>query len=80
MGMATRPGDVLILQTEKGLKIHAIGRVTKKGQEDFHRAQPSPIYVVDHPEALAVARTLVAPGGRIYLVKIDGDEWAEVAS
>jgi hypothetical protein len=77
MGMATRPGDVLILQTEKGLKIHAVGRVTKQSQEDFHGAQPAPLYVVDHAEALAVARTVVAPGGRIYLVKIDGDEWAE---
>jgi hypothetical protein len=78
MRMATRPGDVLILQTEKGLKVHAVGPVTKKGQQDFHRAHQSPIYVVDHDEALAVARTLVAPDGQIYLVKVDNDDWSEV--
>ena len=66
MRMPTMPGDVLILQTEKGIRIHAVGRVTKNGQTDFHRARPAPIYVVDHDEAVALARTLTAPGGRIY--------------
>jgi hypothetical protein len=54
---------------------HAIGRIPKKGQEGFHRAPPSRIYVVDHDEASGVARTLVRLGGRTYLVKVDGDEW-----
>jgi hypothetical protein len=80
MRMDTLPGDVLILQTEKGLRIHAIGRVTRKGQEDFHRAHPPPVYVVDHDEAIGVARALVAPGQRIYLVKVDSDQWSEVGS
>jgi hypothetical protein len=59
----TQPGDVLILQTEKGLKIHAIGRVNRRGQQDFH-AEPPPLYVVDHAEAIAVAQSLAAPGRR----------------
>jgi hypothetical protein len=79
MPMPTQPGDVLILQTEKGLKIHAVGRVTRGGQEHFH-AVPPPRYIVDHAEALAVARTLVAPSRHIYLVKIDRVDWAELAS
>jgi hypothetical protein len=80
MRIPTRLDDVLILQTEKGVKIHAVGRVTKTGQQDFHHAEPAPLYVVDHDEALAVARTLVGLSGRIFLVKIDTDEWSEIAS
>jgi hypothetical protein len=34
--------------------------------------------VVDHDEALTVARTLVAPDRRIYLVKLDSGDWSEV--
>jgi hypothetical protein len=56
-------GDVLILETEKGVKIYAVGRVTKAGKEDFHGAKPAPLYVVDHAEAVTVAQTVVAPGG-----------------
>jgi hypothetical protein len=80
MRMHTRVGDVLILQTERGLRIHAVGRVTKKGQEDFHRANPAPFYMVDYDEALVVARTLLPTGGRIFLVKIDTNTWSEVVS
>jgi hypothetical protein len=71
-------GDVLILQTERGTKIHAVGRVTTAAQEDFHKSEPAPIYVVDHAEAVAVARTLVAPGRRVFLVRLDSDEWSEI--
>jgi hypothetical protein len=80
MRIPTQLGDVLILQTERGVKIHAVGRITKNGQQDFHHVEPTPLYIVDHDEAVAVARTLVAPGRRIFLVKIDSDEWSEVAS
>jgi hypothetical protein len=31
MRIPTQPGDVLILQTEKGVKIHAVGRVADAG-------------------------------------------------
>jgi hypothetical protein len=78
MRMPTRLGDVLILQTERGVKIHAVGRVKKAGQQDFHHVEPAPTYIVDHAEAFAAARTLVAPGRRIFLVKLDTGDWSEV--
>ena len=77
MRIPTQPGDILILQTERGVKIHAVGRVSRAGQQDFH-AEPSPVYIVDHAEAVAVAQTLAAPGRRIFLVKIDSDDWSEI--
>jgi hypothetical protein len=76
----TRPGDVLILQTEKGLKIHAVGRVTKAGQQDFHQVEPAPVYIVEHAEAVALAQALVVPGRRIFLVKLDSEEWLELSN
>jgi hypothetical protein len=80
MRMPTQLGDVLILQTERGVKIHAVGRVVKADQQDFHRVEPAPVYIVDHAEAVAVARALVAPGRRIFLVRLDSGNWSEVAS
>jgi hypothetical protein len=79
MRMPTQLGDVLILQTERGTKIHAVGRVTAGGQQDFHRIEPPPVYIVDHDEALVAAQTLVMPGRRIFLVRLDSGAWSEVA-
>jgi hypothetical protein len=36
---------------QRGATIHAVGRVTRDGQQDFH-AEPSPLYIVDHEEAV----------------------------
>jgi hypothetical protein len=47
MRMPTQLGDVLILQRERGVKIHAVGRVTMGGQQDFHRIDPPPVYIVE---------------------------------
>lgn len=69
---------MLILETGRGLKIHAVGRVTNANQRDFHRANPAPIYVIEHTEAVTLAQTLVSRGGRIFLVKIDKDRWSEL--
>jgi hypothetical protein len=80
MRIPTQLGDVLILQTERGVKIHAVGRVTRGGQQDFHRVERPPIYIVDHDEAVAVAQAMVAPGRRIFLVKLDSGECSEIAS
>jgi hypothetical protein len=79
MPIPTPPGDVLVLQTERGVKIQAVGRVTRRGQEHFRAVLP-PRYIKIYAEAFAVARTLVAPGRLIYLVKIDRIDWAEIAS
>jgi ABC-type nitrate/sulfonate/bicarbonate transport system substrate-binding protein len=43
----TQPGDVLILQTGRGVKIHAVGRVMRGGQQDFHHVEPAPVYIAD---------------------------------
>jgi hypothetical protein len=79
MAIPTQAGDVLILETETGVKIHAVGTVTRRGQQDFHRAAPRPIYIVDHDEAVAAARAMAAPGRRIFLVRIDSGNWSEVS-
>jgi hypothetical protein len=75
----TERGDILILQTRQGFRIHAVGRVTTRGQQDFHGAKPAPIYIVDHQEAITAARVLAAPGRRIFLVTMDTHEWSEVS-
>jgi hypothetical protein len=79
MRMPTQIGDVLILENERGLRIHAVGRVTKRGQQDFHSITPGPIYIIDHGEAIAVARTLVSPGRRIFLALVDAKTWSEIS-
>jgi hypothetical protein len=78
MRIPTQVGDVLILQTERGVRIHAVGRVDKVGQQDFH-AQPTPLYIVDHDEAIAMAQTLLTPGRRIFLVKLDSGQWTNLS-
>jgi hypothetical protein len=78
MRIPTEIGDVLILQTEKGVKIHAVGRVTRRGQQDFH-AEPTPLYIVDHDEAMTAARVMLAPGRRIFLLNLETDEWSQVS-
>jgi hypothetical protein len=81
MQLPTMRGDVLILQTGKDLRIHAVGRVTEKGQADFHRAKLAPVHIVNYDEAVAAAQALVTPGRRIFLVNIDSaDQWSEIAT
>jgi hypothetical protein len=77
MRMPTVLGDVLILQTETGVRIHAVGRATKAGQQDFHHSE-APIYIVDHAEAIAAARRFVAPGCKIFLLILEGGDWSEI--
>jgi hypothetical protein len=79
MRTSTKLGDVLILHTETGVRIHAVGRVTRNGQEDFH-AEPPPLYIVNREEAVAVAQTLVRPGGKIFLINLDKGDWSELAT
>jgi hypothetical protein len=76
----TERGDILILQTESGVRIHAVGRVSKRGQQDFHGVNPAPIYIANHQEAITAARVMAARGRRIFLVNIDSREWSEVPS
>lgn len=43
---------ILIRQTARGVRIEAVGRVTTRGQQDFHRVTPAPIYIADDEEAI----------------------------
>jgi hypothetical protein len=79
MQMPTQRGDVLILETEKGVKIHAVGLVTRDGQQDFH-AQMNVKYLKDHAAAMGEANALVVPGRRIFLRNLDSGDWSEVSS
>jgi hypothetical protein len=51
----TQVGDVLILRTERTFSVHAVGRVSKDGQQEF-RGQADVKYVGDLAAALAEAR------------------------
>jgi hypothetical protein len=78
MRIPSQVGDVLILKTERGVKIHAVGRVTTAGQQDFHRSDPPPTYIVDQSEAIAAARTLVTPGRQMFLVLFESGTWSDI--
>ena len=52
--------------------------VARSGQQDFSRQQ-AVTHVQTHSDAVKIAMTLVAPGGRIYLFDIDTAEWSEIA-
>jgi len=62
----TQIGDVLILAIETGLKVVAVGVVTREGQQDFHFAA-NVHYELTQAAALAVAKRLVQPGRRIFI-------------
>jgi hypothetical protein len=74
----TQPGDVLILRTDKTFSIHAVGPVSADGQQYVH-GQDNVKYVTDHAAAVAAAKTLVAPGRRIFFQNIDTGEWSEIS-
>jgi len=76
--MPTHAGDVLILRTTQSYTIYAVGRVSKDGQQDFG-SQTDITYAEGHAAAVAEAKALVAPGGRIFLQDIDTYEWSELS-
>ena len=75
----TEVGDVLVVRTAQTFSIHAIGVVTKNGQQNF-RGQERVTYVTDHEEALTEARALCAPGRRIFLLDMDIGDWSQMSS
>jgi hypothetical protein len=78
--MPTQVGDVLILRTEtSSLHTHAVGRVLKDGQQDFH-TQTNVKYVRDRAAAVAEAKALVVPGRRIFFWDLDTRDWSEISS
>ena len=75
----THLGDVLILRTTQSYAVHAVGRVSKDGQQDFS-GDANVNYDVDYAAAVAKAKALVAPGGRIFFRNIDTDDWKEITN
>jgi hypothetical protein len=74
----TKIGDVLVLRTRQSYTVYAVDAVARSGQQDFS-GQHAVTHVQNHAEAVTRAKTLVAPGGRIYLFDIDTAEWSEIA-
>jgi hypothetical protein len=74
----TKVGDVLILATEQSFTTYAVGHVTRDDQQDFH-AQVSVKYASDRDDAVVTAKTLAAPGRRIFLRNLDTDHWSEIS-
>jgi hypothetical protein len=73
----TEIGDVLILRTSQSYTVYAVGAVATAGQHDFSHSELV-VHVPTHAEAVDIARALVAPAGRIYLLDIDSGEWSEI--
>jgi hypothetical protein len=76
--LSTQPGDVLILRTKKSFTVYAVGSVYHAGQQDFHDRQEVR-YFAGRDAALDAAKTLIAPGGRIYLSDLDTTQWSEIS-
>jgi hypothetical protein len=74
----TQVGDVLILGTSRTFTTHAVGPVSKDGQQNFHK-QASVRHVPDRDAAMAQAQALVAPGRRIFYLNLDTGEWSEMS-
>jgi hypothetical protein len=72
-------GDVLILRTTQSYSIHAVGRVSKDGQQDFG-SEANVMYEIDYAAAVARAKALLLPGGRIFFRNLDTSDWNEISN
>jgi uncharacterized membrane protein len=80
----TRVGDVLIVGTTQSYTTHAVGLVSQNGQQDFDTYMHAHVavnvqHVTDRAAAIALAKTLVAPGRRIVFHNLDTGEWSEIS-
>ena len=75
----TQLGDVLILRTDHSFTLHAVGQVTKDGQQDFDTHKDVK-YTSDRATALADAKALVVPGRRIFFRNLDTGDWSEISN
>ena len=75
----THLGDALILRTTRSYAVHAVGRVSKDGQQDFS-SEANVNYEIDYAAAVARAKTLVLPGGRVFFRNIDTGDWNEISN
>jgi hypothetical protein len=74
----TEIGDVLILRTTRSYTIHAVGRVSKAGQQDLG-SEANVKHEIAYAAAVVQAKTMVGPGRRIFFRDIDIDEWSEIS-
>jgi hypothetical protein len=77
--MPTQVGDVLILWTHASFTVHAVGRITKDGRQDFD-THVNVRYASDRAAAVADAKALVVPGRRIFFRNLDTGEWSEISN
>ena len=73
----TRFGDVLILTTERAGSIHLVCPVSVDGQQGGTADRHA---VSGRQAAVAKARSLVVPEGRIFLKDQDSGEWGEISN
>ena len=76
-GPPTRLGDVLILTKEAAGSTHEVCPVSTDGQKGCAADRHT---VSGRPAALAKARSLLVPKGRIFLLDQDSGEWAELSN
>ena len=74
--LPTMKGDVLILCTSQSFHVYAVGRVTKDGQQGFHRAH-NVQYFTNRVAAIAAAKALQVMGHRTFSLNIDTKDWRE---
>ena len=73
----TQLGDVLILRTTHSFTVHVVGRVCMNAQQDF--ASQRNLKCLDaQTSALAEAKAIAVPGGRIFMRNMDTGEWCEM--
>lgn len=73
----TKRSDVLIVCTSANFRICVIGLVERDGQQDF-RNQSGLRHARGNEAAIQVARELLSPPHRIFLLDLDGG-WRLVA-
>ena len=72
----TKTGDVLVL-AKKGMSPHMVCEVSADGQQGDKFVY---LYSISRDRAVAKARDLVVPDGRIFLKDRDSDEWEEISN
>jgi hypothetical protein len=75
----TRTGDVLILSTAGAGDTHAIGVVSRDGQQDL-RDRVALKVVSGRPAAEIEARLMVSSSHRIFLKNQSTGEWDEISN
>ena len=73
----TRFGDVLILTTERAGSTHVVCPVSTDDQQGCTADRHG---VSGRPAAVAKARSLVVPEGRIFLKDQDSGEWGKISN